>query len=43
MLMDPKDMGSGPKGYIKCNITVNAKGQMLKSHPETDGEEDIEG
>ncbi|XP_015525108.1 otoferlin [Neodiprion lecontei] len=43
MLVNPKDMASGPKGYIKCNITVNAKGQMFKSHPETDGEEDIEG
>ncbi|XP_048510270.1 otoferlin-like [Athalia rosae] len=43
MLVDPKDMAAGPKGYIKCNITVNVKGQMQKSHPETDGEEDIEG
>lgn len=43
MLVDPKDMAAGPKGYIKCNITVNVKGQKLKSHPESDGEEDIEG
>ncbi|XP_024943161.1 otoferlin [Cephus cinctus] len=43
MLTNPKDAGAEPKGYVKCNITVNAKGQKIKVHPETDGENDIEG
>lgn len=43
MLTNPKDPSVGPKGYVKCNITVTAKGEKLKAHPETDGDEDIEG
>lgn len=41
--MDPKNPSAGPKGYVKCNITVNAKGEKVKVHPETEGEDDIEG
>lgn len=41
--MDPKNPSAGPKGYVKCNIAVNAKGEKVKVHPETEGEDDIEG
>ena len=30
LLMDPKDMGEGPKGYIKCDISVTGKGDVVK-------------
>ncbi|XP_076648742.1 otoferlin [Halictus rubicundus] len=43
MLTNPMDLASGSKGYVKCNITINVKGEKLKVHPETDGEDDIEG
>ncbi|XP_076223010.1 otoferlin [Nomia melanderi] len=43
MLINPADPGSGLKGYVKCNITMNVKGEKMKVHPETDGEDDIEG
>ncbi|EFN60493.1 Fer-1-like protein 4 [Camponotus floridanus] len=43
VLMNPKNPSAGPKGYVKCNITVNAKGEKVKVHPETEGEDDIEG
>ncbi|KAG7207640.1 hypothetical protein KM043_009260 [Ampulex compressa] len=43
MLMDPKDMAAGPKGYVKCNIAVNVTGEKVRVHPETEGEDDIEG
>ena len=43
MLTNPKDLAHGPKGYVKCNIVVLAKGEKRRIPPETDGEEDIEG
>lgn len=43
MLTNPKDLSAGPKGYVKCNITINVKGEKMKVHPETEGEDDIEG
>ncbi|EFN77733.1 Otoferlin [Harpegnathos saltator] len=43
VLMNPKDPAAGPKGYVKCNIVVNVRGEKVKVHPETEGEEDIEG
>lgn len=43
VLTDPKDLTAHPKGYVKCNITVNEKGRKVKVHPETEGEDDIEG
>lgn len=43
VLTDPTDLTAGPKGYVKCNILVNVKDERVKVHPETEGEEDIEG
>ncbi|XP_033208643.1 otoferlin-like [Belonocnema kinseyi] len=43
MLTNPKDPSGGAKGYVKCNIVVQARGVKVKAHPETDGEDDIEG
>ena len=43
MLTNPKDLSAGPKGYVKCNITINVKGEKMRVHPETEGEDDIEG
>jgi len=43
VLTDPKDLMAGPKGYVKCNITVNVKDEKVKVHPETVDEDDIEG
>ena len=43
MLTNPKDPSGGAKGYVKCNIVVQAKGIKVKAHAETDGEDDIEG
>ncbi|XP_025075892.1 otoferlin-like [Pogonomyrmex barbatus] len=43
VLRDPKDLTTGPKGYVKCNIMVNVKGEKVKVHPEIEDEDDIEG
>ncbi|KAK9306192.1 hypothetical protein QLX08_003081 [Tetragonisca angustula] len=43
MLTNPKDISAGPKGYVKCNIAINVKGEKLKVQPDTEGEDDIEG
>lgn len=43
MLTNPKDLSAGPRGYVKCNIAINVKGEKMKVHPETEGEDDIEG
>ncbi|XP_076302777.1 otoferlin-like, partial [Lasioglossum baleicum] len=43
MLTNPKDPSAGPKGYVKCNIAINVKGEKMRVHPETEGEDDIEG
>ncbi|XP_036143415.1 otoferlin [Monomorium pharaonis] len=43
VLTDPKDLTAGPKGYVKCNITVNVKDEKVKAHPEAMDEDDIEG
>ncbi|XP_076634575.1 otoferlin [Colletes latitarsis] len=43
MLTNPKDLAAGPRGYVKCNIAINVKGEKLKVYPETEGEDDIEG
>ncbi|KAL1466262.1 hypothetical protein MTO96_026796 [Rhipicephalus appendiculatus] len=44
VLTDPDDMTAGPKGYIKCDISVVGKGDTIKPAPkkETD-DDDIEG
>jgi len=41
MLTDPRDPVMGVKGYIKCNITVIAKGERVRVHPEIEEEDDI--
>lgn len=43
MLTNPKDRSNEPKGYVKCNISVMAKGDKLQSHPDSDDDDDIEG
>ena len=43
MLTNPKDPSAGSKGYVKCNIAINVKGEKLKVQPDTEGEDDIEG
>ncbi|KAK1117439.1 hypothetical protein K0M31_016643 [Melipona bicolor] len=43
MLTNPKDLSAVPKGYVKCNIAINVKGEKLKVQPDTEGEDDIEG
>ena len=30
MLTDPEDINSGPKGYLKCDISVMGKGDNVK-------------
>ncbi|XP_046143744.1 otoferlin-like [Osmia bicornis bicornis] len=37
MLTNPKDLAAGPKGYVKCNIAINVKGEKLRVHPDTEG------
>jgi hypothetical protein len=41
ILTDPRDPAIGVKGYVKCNITVSAKGERVRVHPEVEDEEDI--
>ncbi|KAI4503915.1 hypothetical protein M0802_001318 [Mischocyttarus mexicanus] len=43
MLTDPKSLSNEPKGYVKCNVAVRAKGGKVRVYPETEGEDDIEG
>ncbi|XP_012598790.2 fer-1-like protein 6 [Microcebus murinus] len=43
MLTDPGDIRTGTKGYLKCDISVTGKGDVLKPNPKTsDAEEQIE-
>ncbi|ESN93714.1 hypothetical protein HELRODRAFT_180578 [Helobdella robusta] len=30
VLMDPKELDAGPKGYVKCDIAITGKGQAIK-------------
>ena len=43
MLLDPKDIAEGPKGYIKCDISVIGKGDAVKSSKPEKDEDNIEG
>ncbi|XP_050361136.1 otoferlin-like [Nymphalis io] len=44
LLTDPEDMAAGAKGYVKCDITVIAKGDPIKIPPKSDrDDDDIEG
>ncbi|XP_058131978.1 fer-1-like protein 6 [Dasypus novemcinctus] len=43
LLTDPADIRTGTKGYLKCDISVTGKGDILKTNPKTfDAEEQIE-
>nr|XP_004661410.2 fer-1-like protein 6 [Jaculus jaculus] len=43
LLTDPGDIRTGTKGYVKCDISVIGKGDVLKTNPKTtDAEEQIE-
>ncbi|XP_077023714.1 fer-1-like protein 6 [Tamandua tetradactyla] len=43
LLTDPADIRTGTKGYLKCDISVVGKGDVLKTSPKTsDAEEQIE-
>ncbi|OWK04271.1 hypothetical protein Celaphus_00016214 [Cervus elaphus hippelaphus] len=43
LLTDPGDIRTGTKGYLKCDISVTGKGDVLKPNPKTsDAEEQIE-
>lgn len=40
LLTDPDDVAAGPKGYLKCDISVIGKGDTIKIPPTTDKDED---
>ncbi|ELU05062.1 hypothetical protein CAPTEDRAFT_184805 [Capitella teleta] len=44
-LIDPKDMSAGPKGFVKCDISVSGKGDILKAPKggKEDDSDNIEG
>ncbi|XP_067214358.1 otoferlin-like isoform X2 [Linepithema humile] len=44
LLTDPDDVAGGPKGYLKCDISVIGKGDTVKIPPKSEkDEDDIEG
>ncbi|XP_011330967.2 otoferlin isoform X3 [Ooceraea biroi] len=44
LLTDPDDIVGGPKGYLKCDISVIGKGDTVKIPPKSEkDEDDIEG
>lgn len=43
LLTDPGNIRTGTKGFLKCDINVTGKGDILKTNPKTyDAEEQIE-
>ena len=40
LLTDPDDITGGPKGYLKCDINVNTKGDPPKPPPKSERDED---
>nr|XP_013189195.1 unnamed protein product [Amyelois transitella] len=40
LLTDPDDVGSGAKGYLKCDISVIGKGDTIKIPPKSEKDED---
>ncbi|EPY84790.1 hypothetical protein CB1_000444023, partial [Camelus ferus] len=43
LLTDPGDIRTGAKGYLKCDISMTGKGDVLKTSPKTfDAEEQVE-
>ncbi|XP_046413657.1 otoferlin-like isoform X1 [Neodiprion fabricii] len=44
LLTDPDDVAGGPKGYLKCDVSVIGKGDSVKIPPKSEkDEDDIEG
>lgn len=43
MLTNPSDISTGVKGYVKCDISISAKGDAIQPGQKTsDAEEQIE-
>ncbi|XP_069701783.1 otoferlin-like [Periplaneta americana] len=40
LLTDPDDIAGGPKGYLKCDISVIGKGDSVKVPPKSEKDED---
>ncbi|CAH0768231.1 unnamed protein product [Bemisia tabaci] len=40
LLTDPEDIAGGPKGYLKCDISVVGKGDSVKVPPKSEKDED---
>lgn len=40
LLTDPDDISGGPKGYLKCDISVIGKGDTVKVPPKSEKDED---
>ncbi|KAI4500926.1 hypothetical protein M0802_004137 [Mischocyttarus mexicanus] len=40
LLTDPDDVAGGPKGYLKCDISVIGKGDTIKIPPKSEKDED---
>ncbi|XP_045490218.1 otoferlin-like [Pieris rapae] len=40
LLTDPDDVTAGPKGYLKCDISVIGKGDQVKIPPKSEKDED---
>ncbi|XP_063235260.1 otoferlin-like isoform X2 [Bacillus rossius redtenbacheri] len=40
LLTDPDDIAGGPKGYLKCDISVIGKGDTIKVPPKSEKDED---
>ena len=40
LLTDPDDISGGVKGYLKCDISVITKGDVIKIPPKSERDED---
>lgn len=40
LLTDPDDIAGGPKGYLKCDISVIGKGDTIKVPSKSEKDED---
>lgn len=40
LLTDPDDIAGGPKGYLKCDISVIGKGDSVKVPPKSEKDDD---
>ncbi|XP_046390175.1 otoferlin-like isoform X2 [Ischnura elegans] len=40
LLTDPDDIAGGPKGYLKCDVSVIGKGDSIKIPPKSEKDED---